>query len=156
MLTEFSFHVRIFLSLFKWLATNSEGNSGGIISLWNSDLMSFFDFFQSSRWICVKATFRLNSFQCAIINLYAFNDINPRNYMRSELSSFISYIGYSVCVIRDFNEVLYPLECKNFSSVSPSIFQFQQFISNNSLLEFPLIDKSYTSPNSSSAKFFFS
>lgn len=127
---NFPFHI-------NWCAIDSEGNFDGMLMIWNSELFSFSGSTTGSRWICIKGILIQSSYLYAATNVYAFNDHITRADLWSELSNCISLLNCLALVMGDFNEVLYPEDGKNCTITSSSMCQFQHFISNNTLIEYP-------------------
>lgn len=54
----------------EWIFSPSIGNSGGILSLWNSSLFEKESSITNRHWTAIKGTFTSPKFECILINIY--------------------------------------------------------------------------------------
>lgn len=131
----------------EWACMDAEGNSGGILSIWNNEVFSMV-----SSWF-VKGVLVVNGFlkedgqQVCVMNVYA-----PCS--STEIFLLWDLIGNAIeqqsntytCVVGDFNAIRHEKERVEKGSVvnHRDILAFDEFISQSNLFEIPLIGRFFT------------
>lgn len=120
---------------FSWIAENAIGQSGGLMSAWEKSLFSEIESFQSKHWIWLRAKFRDQEF-INIANVYGPLDLQDKIECWEKLSALISrFSTEAVCLLGDFNCIRDSKDRENCIYSSRGISDFNEFISNNCLLE---------------------
>lgn len=123
---------------FDWEFSPSEGNSGGIITIWNSSV-----FQKTSSW-CIKEMLVINGFLtedgngCTIINVYAPNTPSLRHDLWDKISIVVDQFKENyLCVVGDFNSIRVENERvgQNASWDRNDMEIFDNFITNGNLLD---------------------
>lgn len=91
---------------FGWIARDAVGRSGGIISIWNSDLFSCLSAWHMEGAIIVNGLWGSNRIQCCVINVYAPCDLSVKRDLWDRLGCIVSqYSDSCLCIAGDFNAV---------------------------------------------------
>ena len=61
----------------EFLAVDSEGSAGGLLSVWDPDVFQISESCSNKRFFLLLGTF-FHSFECVILNIYAPNDVGLR------------------------------------------------------------------------------
>lgn len=134
-------------SKYDWEFAKSEGNSGGIITIWNPSL-----FQKMSSW-SIKEMLVVNGFliedgkNCSIINVYAPSCPSLRLALWDKISILAEQCKDDyLCVIGDFNSIRTEQERvgRNSTWDRNDMDKFNNFIVSNSLLDLQLSGRSFT------------
>lgn len=93
-------------SCVEWISSPSQGNSGGIISLWRTDFFKVESTLCDKNWIAITGEIRSIGFGCTLINIYNPCTIAEREVVWQNIRAFQSASNLSCLIIGDFNEVL--------------------------------------------------
>ena len=104
-----------------WNWVPSTGASGGLISIWNEDVLLVEDVFLAKRVQAIKLRGVSDGFVWAIANVYGPNVLSDRSEFLEELSNIISLWPVPWVFGGDFNMIRYPYEKKGGSSISHSM-----------------------------------
>ncbi|KAL8531531.1 hypothetical protein ACS0TY_008214 [Phlomoides rotata] len=91
---------------FDWSFMEAEGNSGGILTIWNTEV-----FLKVSEWYCrgmivVNGRWLEDGSSCSIINVYAPNNSAQGGELWELIHSLVKqYRSEMVCIIWDFNAI---------------------------------------------------
>ncbi|XP_026447186.1 uncharacterized protein LOC113347733 isoform X1 [Papaver somniferum] len=95
----------------RWIALNSYGRSGGILLIWNSDMIEVDDFLEGIFFISISYRSIENNFRWDLIGVYGPCNVNEKKRFRMELATLHDYWdGMPLCFDGDFNEnFLFPV-----------------------------------------------
>ena len=93
-----------------WLALPSVGHSGGIIVIWDDQIVELVDSKVGTYAVCIKFKSLLDDFVWGLIGVYDPNDVNLRHVFFDELKLFLSLWDIPWCLGGDFNVARSPLE----------------------------------------------
>lgn len=113
----------------------SQGISGDLSLIWNSDCIFNVVIANGSRWISI--TFGWDNLQVRRILLYAPNIAADRNGFWEEILPLFCFNG-AIFTLEDFNKIVHPVERKGCTTFSFSMGHFSKFINEASLLDIPL------------------
>ncbi|XP_057249213.1 uncharacterized protein LOC130590681 [Beta vulgaris subsp. vulgaris] len=84
----------------------SEGNSGGLISLWRSSQFQMWSFHTDRNWISISGILISDDFPCTLVNVYNSCDGIVRAGTWRDIVEFCSSSQYPCLIAGDFNEIL--------------------------------------------------
>ncbi|XVF79317.1 hypothetical protein PTKIN_Ptkin14bG0211600 [Pterospermum kingtungense] len=122
----------------------SDGNSGGLISVWRNDFFSVDLKYVSQRFILLLGTIKRSNFKCGIGNVYAPNNDSERLTLWKELQDIIDESGVPWCLTGDFNVVRTVDEKIGFSFNQAAMDEFSGFINTLGLIDLPLVGGKFT------------
>lgn len=123
------------------------GLSGGMLIIWNSDLLEAIFSFFGRGFVGVLVKWKSSNDTCFLVNVYspcAFDD--KKEVWRDLLLCKRSFGGVDWCVAGDFNAVTSVDERKGIGGThnSREISGFNHFISEMDLVDIPVLGKRYT------------
>lgn len=128
----------------EWIFSPSIGNSGGILSLWNSSLFEKESSITNRHWTAIKGTFTSPKFECILINIYNSCLAATRVDVWKEITDYWSRHSLPCLIIGDFNDVLKASERGSLTASQPEIDNFRNFIQDMHLLEIPSSTRGFT------------
>ncbi|KAL8473783.1 hypothetical protein ACS0TY_030582 [Phlomoides rotata] len=135
------------VSKFNWASKESEGGAGGILTIWNDEV-----FCETSSWftrgmLIVNGFWRGDGALCCIINVYAPCIQSEKIVLWDEIKSVVEQSGIFVCVwyviLIQFGKKVRGLG-KMVQVIGGISTCFDDFITQSSLIELPLVGRSYT------------
>lgn len=96
----------------QWDRVPSEGALGGLISIWNKEVLSIVEVLKSQRVLSIKFVSIVDGFTWVAANVYGLNDNSLRGAFWVSLSNFIGQWAVPWCVGGDFNMIRFPHERK--------------------------------------------
>ncbi|WJX91755.1 hypothetical protein P8452_73482 [Trifolium repens] len=133
-----------------WSFLPSEGNSGGILSIWGKPSSSLIFNFSGEGFVGVCLEWGAHKKVCFIVNVYSKCDIaDKRRLWDMLLMSKRGFGGGAWCVIGDFNAVLSRDERRgvtqsHFQSPSLEIVEFEAFVNNMELVDLDVLGRKFT------------
>ena len=89
-----------------WKHSPSRGQSGGLLTIWNTDSIEVTSHSISRHWLMIKGINKVNQEAFACINVYAPQESIQKVHLWEELGITISTLQEcSVCLLGDFNAV---------------------------------------------------
>lgn len=130
-----------------WVVKEAVGLSGGMLIIWNSDLLEAIFSFFGRGFVGVLVKWKSSNDTCFLVNVYlpcAFDD--KKEVWRDLLLCKRSFGGVDWCVAGDFNAVTSVDERKGIGGThnSREISGFNHFISEMDLVDIPVLGKRYT------------
>lgn len=129
---------------FEFLSIDSQGNGGGLLSIWNNSLFSKDTVLCSEDCLIFTGTWIENKTCTCLINVYASQIPTRRAELWMFLSSFMENWRRVVALFGDFNDVRDVKEIKGSNSDSNDILKFNRFINNNNLIDVGIGGTKYT------------
>ncbi|XP_057775236.1 uncharacterized protein LOC130994218 [Salvia miltiorrhiza] len=132
---------------FDLAVRNSEGRSGGIASIWNTDV-----FAASSKWdlpgvVVVNGLWKNGNISCCFINVYAPSSCSEKLRLWDAIGNIVNlHADCCVCVLGDFNAVRRQDErvgCGEFSGATDAK-RFDAFIRESGLTEIRVQGRKFT------------
>ncbi|XP_071731820.1 uncharacterized protein [Rutidosis leptorrhynchoides] len=129
---------------YKYIEKYAEGFSGGMITIWDSNIFNVNQAVEGEYLLAIKGHFQGYDTEVAVVNVYGPHTTAKKIRCWSGLESLLSYGDIPWIICGDFNDVREPSE--RFNSVFKQNWagMFNQFINNNCLIEIPLGGKKYT------------
>ena len=127
-------------SLWNWddieyCVSPSQGNSGGLITLWRNPHFQLDSFREERNWIAIKGVLTPANFNCTMINIYNSCEASIRESTWTEIVDYCSNSQYPCLIAGDFNETLTPGDRGSKVIDHSSSAHFQSFISDLHLIE---------------------
>ncbi|GJW74963.1 RNA-directed DNA polymerase, eukaryota [Tanacetum coccineum] len=137
---------------FDYVHSDSVGNSGGILCVWDPNLFCKSSVTISDSFVMVRGVWRQNGTDLLIIAVYAPHDIKEKMVLWDYLNCTIGRWNGEVIIMGDFNEVRYKSD--RFGSVfhAQGANAFNSFISSSGLVEVSLGGCSFTWCHKSATK----
>lgn len=127
--------------------SSSEGASGGLLTLWNSEIFKPHAITSHKHFILVEGT-QGNGFQCVFLNIYAPNNPISRRNLWMELSLLKSTSQSLWCVGGDFNSIKsISAERVGCTRMDRDMRDFIDFINIMELQDLPLLGREFTWSN---------
>ncbi|GJV69504.1 RNA-directed DNA polymerase, eukaryota [Tanacetum coccineum] len=137
---------------FEFVHSDSVGNSGGILCVWDPNSFCKSSHTVSDYFIMVRGEWRLNGKEVLFIVVYAPHDFKEKQTLWDYLTHEIGKWNGEVVIMGDFNEV----RCKSdrfgsmFNSHGANVFN--SFIARAGLVEVPLSGCTFTWCHKSATK----
>ncbi|GFZ20781.1 hypothetical protein Acr_28g0014860 [Actinidia rufa] len=126
--------------------SESEGQSGGLISMWRCDKFKSEVTIIKKHFIISKGVY-LDNFKCCIVNVYAPNDTRERKLLWEELLQLKISFTDPWCLGGDLNEVRADAERSGYLDPSPGMEDLIEFINVAELHDLPLVGRRFTWTN---------
>lgn len=127
-----------------WADSPSQGLSGGLLTVWNSEVFSVSEIFQSSNWLMIKGRCILDGKFFTCFNIYSPQGTHQKRLLWDELSIRIQGGDLLTLVLGDFNAVRFPSERLNCVYKKAESKFFNDFIQTSGLFEVQIVNSCYT------------
>jgi len=128
----------------EWIQLPSVGRSGGIIILWDPQILELLDSCIRSFSLCCKFKLLEDNFEWGLIGVYGPNDDHLRCALFEELVSFMSSWDILWCLGGDFNVIRFPSERSSGGHLTWAMRGFSAFIDSCNLIDPPLEGARFT------------
>lgn len=131
----------------NWMVRNSEGRSGGILSMWDPDIFSCLSSWEMPGAVIVNGFWGPDRKGCCIINVYAPNDSEGRADLWDRILCVIQQSSNDcVCILGDFNAIrsISERRGRSLNQNRKDMDLFDGFIRDAQLLDLPLNGRNYT------------
>ena len=125
----------------------SEGASGGLISVWNDDILKMEDVLKNQRVLAIKFSCVRGGFTWIGANVYGPNDDSKREDFWASISDMLFQWPEPWCIGGDFNVVRFSYEKKGGRRITQCMENFSEFINRNELIDKPMVGRKYTWSN---------
>ncbi|KAL8501264.1 hypothetical protein ACS0TY_020713 [Phlomoides rotata] len=132
---------------FNWAFKAAEGNSGGLLSIWNAEKFQKSGVWEIRGMLVINGVLLSDGSRCTLINVYAPNNIQQRWILWENITLVVEqYKDVCVGIIGDFNALREPSERfgKRHGIDQKDMEKFEDFIKVSNLTEIQLIEKKYT------------
>ncbi|KAL8480705.1 hypothetical protein ACS0TY_027301 [Phlomoides rotata] len=132
---------------FDWAYCEAEGRSGGLISIWNSNVFSKSCSWHTKGLLVVKGIWLEDSSDLLLLNVYApCNSTEKAQLWDIIISVTEQYEDYRICVAGDFNSIREESERigRGEEVDRRDIRSFDSFICASGLLDLPLKGRKFT------------
>jgi exonuclease III len=124
-----------------WVFRPSEGNSGGILSIWRKSCATLIEAFQGEGYVGVCLEWGVEKIKCVLINVYSKCDLPAKKRLWENLVRERDSRGGGVwCVVGDFNVVRRRDERRGVNEEASTAQVLEMFLFNNFLGEMDLED----------------
>ncbi|MCI07963.1 endonuclease/exonuclease/phosphatase family protein, partial [Trifolium medium] len=133
-----------------WMSLPSEGNSGGILSIWCKSSSSLIFNFSGEGFVGVCLEWGVQKQIYFVVNVYSKCDLaGKRRLWNTLLMSKQGFGGGAWCVIGDFNAVLNREERRgvndtSFQSSPSEMVEFEAFVNSMDLVDLPVLVRKFT------------
>lgn len=122
----------------------SNGQGGGLVSIWNTQLFSKEQAITREDCIVLKGRWKESNEPICLINVYAIQNQSKREELWGFITAII-YCWYGILVIHgDFNEVRNKEERRGSNFDERSARKFNDFISSNNLIDVKINGSKFT------------
>lgn len=128
----------------EFVLSPSQGNSGGLLTVWNNDFFSMESCKTAKNWIALCGVFPATKFKGCIINIYNPCECDERATVWSELQEFWNQTHLPCLIIGDFNEVLSPSDRGSQLVNQKGMDDFNNFVHDMLLTEIPATNRWFT------------
>ena len=128
-----------------WIETPSQGQSGGLLTVWEEKFLSLCSFKTASNWILIRGVCKLDNRCLVIINVYAPQISDHKQEVWAAIQDEIAsaQVPY-VLLMGDFNSVRKKSERLNTAFNKVDSLRFNNFIENSGLYEVYIRNSTYT------------
>ncbi|KAL8552344.1 hypothetical protein ACS0TY_001153 [Phlomoides rotata] len=130
-----------------WAFKAAEGNSGGILTIWNADKFQKSSVWDTRGLLAINGTWLADGSSCTLINVYAPN-ILKHKWELWDIIALIAkqYKDSRLGIIGDFNAIREQCERigRNQKIDLRDMSKFDEFITNSNLTEIQISGKKYT------------
>ncbi|XP_071727350.1 uncharacterized protein [Rutidosis leptorrhynchoides] len=121
------------------------GKSGGQLLMWDNTQFAAESVIRGDYVIGIKGKWVMSGLACNIVNVYGPHDDNGKQKLWSDLSRLIvSDIDVAWVICGDFNEVRNKAERFNCDFIEYRAKRFNEFITDNCLIEIPMSGRIFT------------
>lgn len=124
-----------------WADRGSEGRSGGILTLWNSDKFSYSSYWDTSGAVVVNGFWGGERIKCCMINIYAPKELAEKVDLWDKISGVINQ-NRDCClsIVGNFNSIRIPSEKRGSSEIiyRRDLEAFDGFIRDANLSDLPI------------------
>ncbi|KAL7220774.1 hypothetical protein ACSBR2_013629 [Camellia fascicularis] len=136
-----------FRAKMEFMVVDAVGSAGGLLCIWDQDVFQVKDCCSNKRFILLSGTL-FHQFNCAIINIYAPNDVGLRGKLWNCLLKLKEEFPNPWCLGGDFNEIRQIGEMRGCSRRDRGMKEFNEFIERCEVSELPLLGRRFTWCNS--------
>ncbi|XP_071728005.1 uncharacterized protein [Rutidosis leptorrhynchoides] len=129
---------------FEAIQVESDGRSGGLVSIWRSYFFSLINCWKCKHWIASVLRYIPSDNVVLIVNVYAPHLESSKRRVWEQLKNIACNWSGPICFLGDFNSVCTPDERCRESIDMNSIETFNDFILNASLIDQPLSNEEFT------------
>ncbi|XP_071741347.1 uncharacterized protein [Rutidosis leptorrhynchoides] len=123
---------------------NSVGNSGGLIIMWNPSIFEVEDVMEKEFFLAIKGNWVHSKKETIVVNVYGPHDDAGKIRLWDSLDLVMRNLDTSWLLCVDFNEVRDEEERFNSIFIPNRASRFNNFITNNELVEIPLGGRRFT------------
>ncbi|KAJ0434139.1 putative RNA-directed DNA polymerase [Helianthus annuus] len=125
-------------------SVDASGRSGGLVSLWNTEVLSNSSVITGTHFINVSGFLEGVNVPVHICNVYAPNNLTRRRSLWDELLKLKNNLSGIFLFIGDFNEVRHENERLNSNFDSYGAYSFNNFIRMAGLIEYKMVGGRFT------------
>ncbi|XP_071740879.1 uncharacterized protein [Rutidosis leptorrhynchoides] len=129
---------------FKFVQKDSVGASGGILTIWDSNIFSVNYAIEGEFFLAICGSWAGYDSEIVFINVYGPHSNSKKQRLWNELLSLINSLHIPHIVFGDFNEVRNKTERMNSEYNQHWANNFNNFINNSGLIDLPLGGKRFT------------
>ncbi|KAE8687812.1 Beta-adaptin-like protein A [Hibiscus syriacus] len=99
---------------------------------------------KNSRFVAISGMFKLNKFECVLINVYGPSVEEVKDEFFRELSNFVTNLNLPICIGGDLNAYLNPSEKYAVAQNWHALDLLRSFVQQTNLIDLPLSGGMYT------------
>ncbi|XP_028126564.1 uncharacterized protein LOC114323215 [Camellia sinensis] len=131
----------------EFMVVDAVGSAGGLLCIWDPDVFQLTECCSNRRFILLSGTI-FNQFNCAILNIYAPNDVGSRGHLWDCLLKLKEEFPNPWCLGGDFNEIRQIADRRGCSRRDRGMKEFNEFIDKCEVSDLPLLGRRFTWCNS--------
>ncbi|XP_028119123.1 uncharacterized protein LOC114316626 [Camellia sinensis] len=131
----------------EYMVVDVVSSARDLLCIWDPDIFQVKDCCSNRRFILLLGTL-FNQFDCAILNIYAPNDVGSRGNLWDYLLKLKEEFLNPWCLGGDFNEIRQIGERKGCSRRDRDMKEFNEFIDKCEVFDLPLLGRRFTWCNS--------
>ncbi|KAL7172705.1 hypothetical protein ACSBR2_032225 [Camellia fascicularis] len=131
----------------EFMVADAVGSAGGLLCIWDANVFQVKDCCSNRRFILLSGTI-FHQFNCAILSIYAPNDVGSRGKLWNCLLKLKEEFPNPWCLGGDFNEIRQIGERRGCSRRDKGMKEFNEFIDKCEVSELPLLGRRFTWCNS--------
>lgn len=128
---------------FDFASSNSVGDSGGLLVIWNKDFFKANSIVSHGSFIVMEGVIN-NIFPCCVVNMYAPNEVRNKRSVWEELLAIKVNSQSPWCVGGDFNEISNTCERVGCVRLDRGMKDFVEFRNNMGLVDLPMSGRKFT------------
>ncbi|GKV04880.1 hypothetical protein SLEP1_g16977 [Rubroshorea leprosula] len=129
---------------FDWVSKPSRGSAGGLICIWNCDIMSKERVIEGESFVGIYGTWGASKIPVHILNIYAPCDMSGKRSLWVSIQELMIEACGNWCLMGDFNAIRSEQERKGGRANRREMTEFDEFIRSCGLIDLPLIDRKFT------------
>ncbi|GJW53439.1 RNA-directed DNA polymerase, eukaryota [Tanacetum coccineum] len=131
-------------SPFKFVCKKSNGRSGGILAVWDTNNFTMTDSLEGEGFLAILGNWRNIDQPCLMVVVYAPQDYREKKTLWNNLARLVdSHNNFSI-LIGYFNEVRFESERMGTEFDPRGAYEFNDFIHSSGLIDMPLVGKRFT------------
>ena len=131
-------------SQIKWASSPSQGNSGGIVSLWDSSFFQLELLESEKHWIAISGHIPSIDLKCSLINIYCPCTIDERASVWQSIAEYQRSSQLPCLILGDYNEVLDPSDRGSQFFSTNGLRDFKAFLQEMQVVEVPSSNGKFT------------
>ncbi|GLU18032.1 hypothetical protein SLE2022_343540 [Rubroshorea leprosula] len=133
---------------FDWVSKPSNGLSGGLMCIWNSNVFKKKDVLEGDNFVGVYGVWGEEETPVYILNIYSPCQLSGKRALWEELYNLIRSKKGCWCLSGDYNSVRRTEERAGCKGESREMKEFDEFIMRAELIDLPLLGRKFTWYNS--------
>ncbi|GKV32990.1 hypothetical protein SLEP1_g41549 [Rubroshorea leprosula] len=129
---------------FDWVAKPSRGTSGGLICIWNNDILKKEKIIEGENFVGVHGFWGASKIPVYILNVYAPCDMMGKRTCWSSIKEPKMEAEGKWCLMGDFNAIRNQQEWNGGRTSRRDMADFDEFIRECGLVDLPLIGRKFT------------
>ncbi|XP_071704099.1 uncharacterized protein [Rutidosis leptorrhynchoides] len=129
---------------FDSIQVEANERSGGLVSMWRTDIFSLLMSWKRKHWSATIVRYLPSNLVILIVNVYAPRQESRKKMVWDKLTNIALKWPGPLCFLGDFNAVCSPEERFREATELSSIANFNDFITNASLIDQPLSNDVFT------------
>lgn len=128
----------------KWCHSPSEGNSGGLLTIWDKTVFVIDSFQVNRNWTAIWGSIINQNFRSMLVNIYNPCNVSQRDEVWRETKDLSSSLNLPLLIAGDFNETLSEADRGSQFLDNMGALAFREFLQDMQLLEIPADNGRFT------------
>lgn len=133
--------------MLEFMAVDSEGSAGGLVSLWNPEVFQLLDCCCNRNFLLISGK-AFGNFECVFINVYGPNDVLKRAKLWEIIVNLRSKFQKPWCMGGDYNEIRTIEDRRGCIRRDRGMAEFNCFIDQLEMVDVPMLGRRFTWCNS--------
>ena len=129
---------------FQWAAMDAISMSGGLLCVWEKNILNVESMVWGFCWLCVKSFKKDMACSVAIVLVYGPHIAEEKRAFWNELLDLKNSLDTPLIIIGDFNEITYPDKRLGCVTISRLMANFVQSINEMELFDLSLLGCKFT------------